>query len=260
MTWLHACYGVGATLGPLIMTSVIAWRDSWRAGYLVVAMALFGLSILFALTRRKWGAPGGVETAAQGDVASMGQALRHPIVRMQVVLFFVYTGLEVTIGQWSFTILTEARHLPVETAGSWVAGYWGSIVAGRVLSGFIVERIGIDRLLRASILTAMAGTVLFASDLPAPFSAVALSLTGLGLASVYPCLMTRTPQRLGRALASHAIGFQVGAAMIGAAVLPGLSGLLAQQAGLERVAAAAVFMALVVCVLHECLLRRTQGR
>jgi fucose permease len=181
-------------------------------------------------------------------------------VQVQIALFFVYTGLEVTLGQWSFTILTEARHVSLETAGSWVAAYWGSIVAGRVISGFIVEKVGIDRLLRASILVAVTGTVFFASDPPAPFSAVALSLTGLGLASVFPCLMTRTPQRLGKAFAAHAIGFQVGAAMIGAAVLPGMSGLLAQHAGLERVATAAVCMVLVICALHEWLLRRTPGK
>jgi fucose permease len=256
MTWLHACYGVGATLGPLIMTSVIAWRMSWRSGYVVVAVALLSLSILFALTRRKWDVDAGDGKAAdRGDGTTVWQALRHPVVRLQVALFFLYTGLEVTVGQWSFTILTEARHVTLETAGSWVAGYWGSIVAGRVLSGFIVEKMGIDRLLRASILTAVAGTVLFASDPPGSLSALGIALTGLGLASVYPCLMTRTPQRLGPALAAHAIGFQVGAAMIGAAVLPGISGLLAQHAGLEWVASAAVFMALAVYALHEWLLR-----
>ena len=36
--------------------------------------------------------------------------MRHPLVRLHVVIFFLYTGLEVTVGQWSFTILTEARH------------------------------------------------------------------------------------------------------------------------------------------------------
>jgi fucose permease len=260
MTWLHACYGIGATLGPIIMTSVIAGRGSWRMGYLVVAGALFSLAILFALTRKKWDVPGDVDATDQRESASIGQTLRHPLVQLQIALFFVYTGLEVTVGQWSFTILTEARHVSLETAGNWVAVYWGSIVAGRVLSGLVVEKIGIDRLLRISILTAVAGTVLFAANVSAPLSAVALSLTGLGLASVFPCLMTRTPQRLGKALSAHAIGFQVGAAMIGAAVLPSLSGLLAQHAGLERVAVAAVFMALVICVLHEWLLRRAPAK
>jgi fucose permease len=257
MTWLHACYGVGATLGPVIMTSAIASRGSWRAGYVTVAVALSCLSLLFALTRKSWDAPGGTQEAGPEDQrVGILETLRNPLVRLQVAIFFLYTGLEVTVGQWSFTVLTESRNLQLETAGAAVAGFWASLVAGRVISGFVVERVGIDRLLRVSIAIVVAGALLFAANPPHPFSAVALSIIGLGLASIYPCLMTRTPERLGRALAAHAIGFQVGAAMLGAAALPGISGLLAQRFGLERIATGAVFMALVLFALHEWLLRR----
>jgi fucose permease len=257
MTWLHACYGVGATLGPVVMTSAIASGGSWREGYLTVAVTLAILSLLFAITRKRWDAPGDVaETETEAPSVGIMQTMRHPLVRLHVVIFFLYTGLEVTVGQWSFTILTEARHVPLERAGGWVAGYWASIVAGRVISGFVVERVGIDRMLRASMAVVVGGAILFAANPPHPFSAVALSIIGLGLASIYPCLMTRTPQRLGRALAAHAIGFQVGAAMLGAAALPGLSGLLAQRFGLEQIAIGAVLMALTLFALHEWLLRR----
>jgi fucose permease len=184
----------------------------------------------------------------------MMEVLRHPTAWLQMMLFFVYTGLEVTVGQWSFTILTEARQVPEETAGLWVTAYWGSILAGRILFGFVVERLGIDRLLRLGILTAVAGTVLFALNPSGTLSAVALVLAGLGLASVYPNTMTRTPQRLGQEMAAHAIGLQVSAAMLGAAVLPGLSGLVAQRLGLETVTLVAVGMALVLCLLHESVL------
>jgi fucose permease len=259
MNWLHACYSLGATLGPLIMTGVIASHGSWRAGYLTVATILLVLAFLFAATRRKWDAPGEVSAneEEQGTApASMAETLRDRTVWLQVVLFFFYTGLEVTVGQWSFTVLTENRGIERETAGLWVTIYWGSIGVGRILFGFIVDRLGIDRLIRLSLLTALCGTALFAANISAPVSAVALALAGLGLAAIYPCMMTRTPQRLGKKLAAHAIGFQVSAAMLGAAALPSLSGVLAQRVGLGAVTSAAVAMALLVFLLHEVLLLR----
>ena len=131
-----------------------------------------------------------------------------------------------------------------------------SIGVGRVLFGMIVDRLGIDRLLRLSTILAVAGTVLFALNLSPVISAVALAATGLGLAAIYPCMMTRTPQRLGKELAAHAIGFQVSGAMIGAAALPSVSGFFAQRFGLETIAAAAVAMAAAVWLLHEALLFR----
>ena len=68
MTWLHACYSVGAMGGPLIMTGVMAGSGSWRAGYLMVAVLLLGLTLLFGTTRRLWNGP--VRGAVTAQTAS----------------------------------------------------------------------------------------------------------------------------------------------------------------------------------------------
>lgn len=255
MNWLHACYGIGATLGPLIMTSMLVSLGSWRMGYATVGCLLLLLTGLFFYTRKLWDAPGettGAASEAEASV-SMLDALKHIGTWAHIALFFIYTGLEVTVGQWSFTVMTEARGMTKETAGMWVTIYWASIATGRVVFGFIIEWLGIDLLLRLSMLAAVIGTGWFAANLP--FSAGALVLVGLGLASIYPCLMTRTPQRLGKARAAHAIGFQVSAAMVGAAVLPSVCGWLAQSRGLEAVAMTTVAMAAGLLIIHEVLLR-----
>lgn len=255
MNWLHACYGIGATLGPLIMTSVLVSLGSWRAGYATVGSLLLLLAGLFLYTRKLWGTPGETTDAALEAEASVGMfdTLKHTGTWAHIALFFIYTGLEVTVGQWSFTVMTEARGMSKETAGMWVTIYWASLAAGRVVFGFIIERLGIDLLLRLSMLAAVTGTALFGVNLP--FSAGALALTGLGLASIYPCLMTRTPQRVGKGRAAHAIGFQVSAAMVGAALFPSACGWLAQTRGLETVTFATVAMASCLLLIHEVLLR-----
>ena len=254
MNWLHACYSVGAMLGPLIMTAMIAGAGKWRAGYLTVAGILCCLAVLFAATRGRWSdhEPGEGREGEPG--ATISETLRRPLVWLQIALFFVYTGLEVTVGQWSFTVLTETRGVRTEAAGLWVTIYWASIGVGRVVFGFLVDRIGIDRLLRWSMLGAAAGVLLFMLDFADWTSAVALSLTGLGLAAIFPCLMTRTPQRLGKAIAAQAIGFQVSAAMFGAAVLPSLAGFLAERWDNEAIPQAALGMAVLMWALHEVLL------
>jgi hypothetical protein len=76
---------------------------------------------------------------------------------------------------------------------------------------------------------------------------------------VFPCLMTRTPERLGPAVAAHAVGFQVGAAMVGVAVVPAAVGLAAGGYGLGTVGPAAVGVAVVLWLLHEVLVRRFRG-
>jgi hypothetical protein len=69
--------------------------------------------------------------------------------------------------------------------------------------------------------------------------------------------MTRTPQRLGRAQAAHAIGFQVSAAMLGSATLPSLTGLAAEEFGLESIGYCDLLIAAALWSGHELLLWRT---
>ncbi|HEX7037350.1 MAG TPA: MFS transporter [Pseudomonadales bacterium] len=279
MNWLHASYSVGAMLGPVVMTASLTLAGSWRLGYLLVAALLGALALVFLASRARWldAAPAEDSTGAapreslhepptlphpeptRGGSRGARQALGHRAVRLNLVLFFLYTGFELGLGQWSFTILTESRNVPAATAGAWVTVYWAGILIGRFLLGFVVDRMSIDRLVRGSLVTALLGAALFVWN-PLPQAApVALALGGLGLAVVFPCLMTRTPQRVGHGLAGHAIGLQVGAAMLGGAALPSLGGVVAEHMGVERVAPMLLIVAAILLVLHERLVRITGG-
>lgn len=113
-------------------------------------------------------------------------------------MFFLYTGLEMTFSQWTFTVLTENRGVDPGPAGIAVGAYWGSIGAGRVVFGLVADRVGIDRLLRYCLLAAVVGALLFAAPLTAWAAFAGLAVTGFGLAPVFPCLMTRTRSGWGR--------------------------------------------------------------
>jgi fucose permease len=123
-----------------------------------------------------------------------------------------------------------------------------------VLLGFVVDRLGVDRVVRFGLGCTIVGALLLATNVSSAASALALVILGLGLAPIFPCLMTRTPQRFGKAVAAHAIGAQVSAAMIGAAALPSLAGFFAQRLGLESIATGFVTVACSLVLLHEILL------
>jgi len=188
--------------------------------------------------------------------ARIRDGLREPIICFSVILFFLYTGLEFTIGQWSFSVLTKSRHVSPGLAGVMVGVYFGAIGAGRILFGAVADRIGVDRLVRFAMLGALVGTMMFAWGRPVELSYFGLALTGLGLAPIFPCLIVRTPQRLKSDLATMAIGFQVSAAMVGVVAIPGLTGVGVQFGGLEVMGLVSVIAAALMFATHECLLRR----
>ena len=53
MQWLHACYGIGITAGPIIMTIALSTMDSWRVGYRVVGGFQLLLAICFVFTMNR---------------------------------------------------------------------------------------------------------------------------------------------------------------------------------------------------------------
>lgn len=254
MNWLHACYSVGATLGPLLMTTVLVRGGSWRLGYELVGGILLAMAVLFFVTRERWDSPPPSTETHDHQPVTMQAALREPMVWLQIVIFFLYVGLEFTVGQWSFSLLTESRGMRADMAGSLAGCYYGAIGVGRVLAGVIAPRVGLDRLLRVTMLITLVGVLLFTFAKPVEISAAGLVLTGLGLAPIFPCLMTMTPRRLGAGYATHAVGFQVSSGMLGAALVPGMAGLFAEKLGLEVVGQFALALAVSLFSIHEVLL------
>jgi fucose permease len=257
MTWLHAAYSIGATLGPVLMTWLLARGAGWRTGYAVIGAVLASLAVIFVVMRKQWeGGPSGTAGGEAGTEsvrpsATAWQALRRPRVQLQSLIFFFYTGIEVTAGQWSYTVLKEGRGLGTAEAGTWTSFYWGSLFVGRVLSGFIVERLGPVRMLRLSTGLAVVGALLFM--IPAVPPPVGLGLLGFALAPIFPALMSETPRRVGADVAAHAVGFQVSAGTLGVAVLPSAAGFVAEKLGVGIVPSQLLGYTVVLVVLHGLL-------
>jgi fucose permease len=158
LIWLHACYCFGALIGPVVMSRLLASGRHYSAGYATVGGTMLVMSVMFLLTCRVWG-EGTRAAEKQRVVVSYGAVLRHSAVWLQMAVFFLYTGLEVTFSQWTYTVLTESRNVSPDTAGAAVGVYWGSVGFGRVVSGVIADRVGIDRLLRYCLIGAGSGGV-----------------------------------------------------------------------------------------------------
>jgi fucose permease len=257
VNWLHAFWGVGASLGPAIMTAAVASAAGYGAGYAALSATLGGMAAAFAVTRRWWddGTAPGASPVRAPEREDASATLRRPAAWMQIGLFFIYTGAEASVGIWCFTLLRE-RGLSVEGAGLWTSLYWGSLTAGRFLLGMIVDRVGPDVSLRLATLGAVVGTVLFAAS-GGVVGRSGLLLTGLSLAPMYPTLMARTPARLGEGAAAHAVGFQVSAATLGGAALPAAVGFMVASAGVDVIGPIVAAMAVTVLLVHEGLLAAT---
>lgn len=281
MQWLHASFGVGITLGPLIMTAGLDLTGRWQAGYWVVGLAQLALAVCFFLTASLWegradsqasgGNAGltedaGKVTATDPDTlartvrdASLVESLRSLPVWLSMGLFFSYTGLELTVGLWAYSLLTEARGVGTAEAGLWVAVYWGMFTAGRMVAGVFANHLGHRRLVVGSLWLALAGAALLAWNPINLVGQIAIGFVGFAFAPIFPGMVSGTRQRVGAAHLSNTMGMQIAAAGIGAASLPALAGMLADRLSLEIIPWYLIAFVAILAGLYLASGRRAAG-
>lgn len=251
VNWLHACYGIGASSGSVLMTSVLNAQRPWQWGYGMIGLGQLVLAACFGLTRGRWPAANPAPAAASGSITSSWKTLRLPVVWSSMAVFFVYTGLEAAAGMWAYSLLTEARGVSTMTAGMWVSIYWGSLTVGRLLAGVVVPVVSVPRLLRLCLLSLALGATLFWLNLAPVLSFLGLAVMGVSCAPIFPSLIVATPERLGAVHTANGVGFQIAAAVLGQALVPTCVGLLARHNDLEVVGPTLLIAALLLLGLYE---------
>ena len=256
MQWLHASFGVGVTLGPLIMTAGLNFFNAWQWGYRAVGTSQMILVACFLLTIPMWQNhdPHPHEevqpTKLTDYKTSITETLKQPSVWMSLLLFFIYTGVELSFGSWTYSLLTLSRNVPTDVAGLWSGSYWATFTLGRILAGLLTRRLGVKNLLAAGQVMAVCGAaLLWWNPFPAA-SIIAVSVIGFALAPIFPGLVSLTSLRVGDHHAANTIGMQISAAGLGAALIPGLAGVLAQNISLEIIPAYITILLIVLISLY----------
>jgi fucose permease len=238
MQWLHASWGIGITLGPIIMTMGLTAWNSWYVGYRVVGGFQLALAACFVLTLAMWNQReefvGSEEPKRLTDYKTpMGETLRQPQVWLSISLFFMYVGAETALGTWVYTLLTESRGIDPTIAGFWAGSYWATFTVGRVLAGLFARRAGVNLLVTGGLAGALLGAVLLVWNPSEAVNLLAVALIGFSIAPIFPAMMSGTSQRVGAHFAANTIGMQMAATGLGIAVIPSLMGVFARQISLE---------------------------
>jgi len=249
VNWLHAFYGIGATSGPFIITWMLLHDQEWNHGYIAVGIVQILLALIFLITLKNWKVT--AENVEPQHSGSYTDAFRLPLVWINIFIFFLYTGLEVGVGQWIFTVLTKSRGISDTQAGLWTSVYWGSLTVGRIVFGFILTRIPTQKVIILALIGVVTGSFLLFINQSHFFSLTGIILIGVANAPIFPCLISITPLQVGAKHSANVIGFLISAAMIGGAILPWFSGLLTDSFGWEVIPLMYLIEAVLLLMLYS---------
>lgn len=241
LNYLHVLFGVGALLGPLIVSAAFASRVPYwwvfGGGAIVCAAIAFRLGVTPAI---------GVRTEpATGD--GFLPMLAHPMIWTISAVMFLYVGAEVGIGTWLFLYLRTAGALGPMLASSGVSIYWLGLVCGRAFGGRLGHRIAIPQFtMLAAALSAAALLLLIAAPTEGGLTAFAVFVIGFGYGPIFPNMIAagaaRFPAAVGRmtsiVVAAGALGATAGPWLMGQAIAN-----VSARAGMEVALAATIAMA-----------------
>ena len=256
LNYLHAFYGVGALLGPLLatamITSVLGWNATYYALSIGVAVALVGFVLRFE--RRL--APGAAHHADGGGGGLLRTTLRLPLVWLSAAFLLVYVGVEVSLGAWSYTLLTVGRHIPALSAGWMVSGYWLGLTLGRFVLARVVERVGPRRIIQWLMGGVIVGIGLVWVAPGSALAAAGLWLVGFSLGPIFPSVIVVISSVTSERLRQSAIGFAASMGSMGGAFFPWVAANLAQRLGLWSLLPYAAILTLILLGLWLWLRRR----
>ena len=232
MSWLHAFWGVGATIGPYVMGRALGSAMGWRGGYGAIAVLQGALTLVLFCSIPLWKKRQQTHAEDTGYEAPIGlrDAVKIRGVKAILLAFFGYCALETTAGLWASTYLVEYRGVEPQTAAVFASLFYIGITAGRFISGFAADRYGDKKMIRMGCGLMLFGLVQIALPLPIPYPALlGLVFMGLGCAPVYPAIIHSTPTHFGRENSHAIVGIQMASAYCGATFMPPVFGWIAQH-------------------------------
>ena len=231
MSWLHCMWGLGASVGPYVLSKALTAGMTWNRGYSGIAVFQLCLTAVLFLSLPLWRkrSPDASEkNGASRAPLSLREILSIPGAKEVLIAFFCYCAAEQTSILWGSTYLVRHRGMAEETAAGFGSLFLVGITVGRFLNGFLTYKLSDKSLIRLGQGIMILGVLAMILPLRAQGALTGLLLIGLGCAPIYPCVIHSTPAHFGEENSQAVIGVQMAAAYIGVCVMPPLFGLLAR--------------------------------
>ena len=234
MNFLHCFYGVGAVISPYIMSLALK-TARWNEGYQWTSFIQMGILLVCILSLPLWKKNGKLAAEEENrDSAGIKETLKVPGVLLTLIAFFSYCSGEATCFLWIPSFFAGTKEgLSAETIASFGSLIFGGLMLGRLISGFISNKLGDRLLIRIGIAVELVGILLVFLPVPGYIvAAVGFVVIGTGMGPVYPAIQHMAPSNFGRRHSAAVIGLQMASAYIGSTLMPMVFGNLQLHMGI----------------------------
>ena len=256
MSWLHCMWGIGASVGPHIMSRALLGPQGWSGGYQAVALIQTVLTLLLFCSLPLWKGTKLPAEAQREKALSLREVLAIRGVKRALAAFFCYSAAETTVFLWGASYLVLCRDFPEAEAARLGGLFYLGMTVGRAVSGFVTMRLNDRQMIRLGQALAVVGVAVLLLPLGATGAAAGMLVMGFGCAPIYPCFIHATPAYFGAQRSQAVIGVQMAGAYVATSFMPPVFGLVAQYISPALFPVYVLAFLLAMVVLHEGMLCR----
>lgn len=255
MSWLHCMWGVGASIGPYIMSFALVNGQTWNMGYRYISLIQVALTIIIMLSLPLWKKRpviSDIQEAENGKdkVLTLKEIFNIPGAKQLMLMFFCYCALEQTAGLWASSYLVLQHGFDLEVATSYGSLFFIGITVGRAISGFITMKLNDKQMIYLGQGLILIGIILMCLPLGHQVALMGLVTIGLGCAPIYPCIIHSTPSNFGKDKSQAIIGVQMASAYVGNLLMPPLFGIIANHISAIVFPIYLLLILIVMVVMH----------
>lgn len=255
MSWLHCMWGVGASIGPYIMSFALVNGQTWNMGYRYISLIQVALTIIIMLSLPLWKKRpviSDIQEAENGKdkVLTLKEIFNIPGAKQLMLMFFCYCALEQTAGLWASSYLVLQHGFDLEVATSYGSLFFIGITVGRAISGFITMKLNDKQMIYLGQGLILIGIILMCLPLGHQVALIGLVTIGLGCAPIYPCIIHSTPSNFGKDKSQAIIGVQMASAYVGNLLMPPLFGIIANHISAIFFPIYLLLILIVMVVMH----------
>lgn len=235
LNFLHAFWGIGAFISPLIIGSFIVDPRGFKDAAFVLSIIQTTILIITLSTLVLWVKVDKIynidsrnTTNSENNKENIGffNTFKLRGVLFACITFFSYIAIESLAYSWFTSLCVFGMNIDNDIASKYLALFYIAISLGRVISGLLSIKIKDKNLIRIGEGILLIGIILLTFKFNFVFMPIALFIIGLGCGPIYPSIVHSTVDKFTSKYSSAVMSIQIGFAYMANISVAPLFGIL----------------------------------
>lgn len=229
LSFLHAFWGIGTLIGPIMFGFLLTRNMNWRTGYLILATVQTLIMFMVIISRPHW-VDAKENLKLKTKAPGFFKVMKQKGVIPAVLTFILYVGFENSFMMWAGSYLVYGKNFSPEIASFTASLFFIGLTFSRIVTGFMTSKFSDKTIIISGItlLLITCSAMLFSNGTA---TAILLFLVGFGCGPIYPLMMHESATGFLKEYTPSIIGYQSAFSYVGIITVPALYGFMAKSFG-----------------------------